>query len=151
MFMNNIKKLWKWFRGIVLSKEFIIALMVLIGTVMTIQGGLEEQRVVANREMKQMYYNQFMEAYTNKMIADSSGTRNENIDVQFNLEVNRLPLYASQEMIEHVEKLKNPKPGDDISAKRFYEIMRRDLCSEKFIKFKDLPEITFTIPSKVEK
>lgn len=54
----------------------------------------------------------------------------------FCIEASRLPLYASEEVINYIEKSKSP--GGDLTLKDFYQLMRKDLSSGKVKKIKEM-------------
>ena len=123
----------------------------IIATNITNNGQLEQQRIEAVREMKRTYYNQLTEAYIEKLmyIDKPDSIEKINSEKKFLVEASRLPLYASQEMIEFIERMKNPNIAAKTSVTEFYKIMRKDLCSNDFENFKDLSNISISIPNKV--
>lgn len=67
----------------------------------------------------------------------------------FVLEANRLPLYASEEMIQFIEKIKNPQIAKETKMEEFLIILRRDLCENTFENFSDIKGISLVLPNKV--
>lgn len=101
--------------------------------------------------MKRTYYNQLTESFTKKLmyIGKPDSIEKVEAEMRFLEEANRLPLYASQEMVEFIEQMKNPEIARNTSTKEFYIIMRKDLCSNNFDEFNNLNEIGIGIPDKV--
>lgn len=132
-------------------------LLTIIGSItivqMTSKSNLKEQRAMDIRKIKLKYYHRFMESYNNKLMYVSEST-NSNLDVQkklakldeeFNLEVNRLPLYASQEVIEFIENVKNQNNNVDTSFGKMYELIRKDISNDEFNEFKGL-NVSLSMP-----
>ena len=105
-----------------MKMEIIVALIAAGATVLTIIGSIvavkvtsnsqiKEQKIAADREMKRKYYNAFIEAFTKKLFYINKPDCMEKIEAEmtFVLEANRLPLYASEEMIQFIERIKNPQ------------------------------------------
>ncbi len=65
--------------------------------------------------------------------------------MKFMEEANRVPLYASQEMVEFMEKIKDPKVAKDTSMTDFFIIMRADLCSDDFEDFSEIETVNMAI------
>lgn len=145
-----------------MEMEIIVALIAAGATVLTIIGSIvavkvtsnsqiKEQKIVADREMKRKYYNAFIEAFTKKLFYINKPDCMEKIEAEmtFVLEANRLPLYASEEMIQFIERIKNPQIAKETKMEEFLVILRKDLCENSFDNFSDIKEITLTMPNRV--
>lgn len=145
-----------------MTNEIIVALIAAVSTILTIIGSIvavkvtsnsqiKEQKIAADREMKRKYYNAFIEAYTKKLFYINKSDCIEKIEAEmaFVLEANRLPLYASEEMIQFIEKIKNPTIAKETKMEDFLVILRKDLCENSFENFSDKKGIRLTIPNKV--
>ena len=71
-------------------------------------------------------------------------------EMTFVLEANRLPLYASEEMIQFIEKIKNPQIAKETKMEEFLIILRRDLCENTFENFSDIKGISLVLPNDAE-
>ncbi len=142
--------------------EIQVALIAAFATIFTIVGSiwtsnltnnnqLELQRIDEIREMKRTYYNDLTEAYTLKLMYNDMPDSIEKTEAQmkFLKEASRLPLYASQEMVEFIENMKNPIIAKNTNVKEFYIIMRKDLCSNEFKAFENLNDMSITISNNV--
>ena len=145
-----------------MKMEIIVALIAAGATVLTIIGSIvavkvtsnsqiKEQKIAADREMKRKYYNAFIEAFTKKLFYINKPDCMEKIEAEmtFVLEANRLPLYASEEMIQFIERIKNPQIAKETKMEEFLVILRKDLCENSFDNFSDIKEITLTMPNSV--
>ena len=145
-----------------MKMEIIVALIAAGATVLTIIGSIvavkvtsnsqiKEQKIAADREMKRKYYNAFIEAFTKKLFYINKPDCMEKIEAEmtFVLEANRLPLYASEEMIQFIEKIKNPQIAKETKMEELLVILRKDLCENSFDNFSDIKEITLTMPNRV--
>lgn len=145
-----------------MKMEIIVALIVAGATVLTIIGSIvavkvtsnsqiKEQKIAADREMKRKYYNAFIEAFTKKLFYINKPDCMEKIEAEmtFVLEANRLPLYASEEMIQFIERIKNPQIAKETKMEELLVILRKDLCENSFDNFSDIKEITLTMPNRV--
>lgn len=145
-----------------LKPEIVAAIIALVGIVIsiggsliianyTVKGQIEENRIEAIREMKRTYYNQLAMSYTQKLMYINKPESIEKIEaeMQFLEESSRLPLYASQKMVEFIERMKDPITAKQTSTTEFYKIMREDLTSNSFEGFKGLSDISISIPDKV--
>ncbi len=145
-----------------MKMEIIVALIAAGATVLTIIGSIvavkvtsnsqiKEQKIAADREMKRKYYNAFIEAFTKKLFYINKPDCMEKIEAEmtFVLEANRLPLYASEEMIQFIERIKNPKIAKETKMEELLVILRKDLCENSFDNFSDIKEITLTMPNRV--
>lgn len=154
---GNTKESQEWDKT-----KIAVAVITAVATVLTVVGSIaiafmtnnaqiEQQRFEEAREVKRTYYNQFIEAYTNKLQFVDKPDSPEKVEAEmaFVLEVNRLPLYASQEMVEFVNSMWDHKTATLTSTNEFYDIMRRDLCSDEFFSFEGLEEFPMAISSKV--
>lgn len=118
---------------------------------LTNSGQLEQQRIEDVRDMKRTYYNQLAETFTKKILYSNAKDSIEYIEAesQFLIEASRLPLYASQEMVEFIEDMKDPYIASETSITEFYNIMRKDLCSSSFEEFDGLKELSMSIPKQI--
>jgi hypothetical protein len=145
-----------------MKMEIIVALIAAGATVLTIIGSIvavkvtsnsqiKEQKIAADREMKRKYYNAFIEAFTKKLFYINKPDCMEKIEAEmtFVLEANRLPLYASEEMIQFIERIKNPQIAKETKMEELLVILRKDLCENSFDNFSDIKEITLTMPNRV--
>ena len=145
-----------------MKMEIIVALIAAVATVLTIIGSIvavkvtsnsqiKEQKIAADREMKRKYYNAFIEAFTKKLFYINKPDCMEKIEAEmtFVLEANRLPLYASEEMIQFIERIKNPQIAKETKMEELLVILRKDLCENSFDNFSDIKEITLTMPNRV--
>ena len=141
-----------------MSTEVKVALITMIGVCITVfgsivatnyvnKGQLEQQRIDAVREMKQTYYNQLIEATTTwqEYAQKPDSVEKAEAKMKFMEEANRVPLYASQEMVEFMEKIKDPKVAKDTSMTDFFIIMRADLCSDDFEDFSEIETVNMAI------
>ena len=145
-----------------MKMEIIVALIAAGATVLTIIGSIvavkvtsnsqiKEQKIAADREMKRKYYNAFIEAFTKNLFYINKPDCMEKIEAEmtFVLEANRLPLYASEEMIQFIERIKNPQIAKETKMEELLVILRKDLCENSFDNFSDIKEITLTMPNRV--
>ena len=146
-----------------MKSEIIVALIAAGTTILTIIGSIvavkitsnsqiKEQKIAADREMKRKYYNAFIEAFTKNLFYIDKHDCIEKIEAEmtFVLEANRLPLYASEEMIQFIEKIKNPQIAKETKMEEFLIILRRDLCENTFENFSDIKEISLVLPNDAE-
>lgn len=142
--------------------EIQVAIIAAIATIITVIGSIyisnktnntqvELQRIEAVREMKRTYYNDLTEAFTKKLMYTNMPDSIEKVEAEMKFleEASRLPLYASQEMVEFIETMKDPKTAKDTKLKEYYIIMRRDLCSNEFNEFNELADLSITVPQRV--
>ena len=145
-----------------MKMEIIVALIAAGATVLTIIGSIvavkvtsnsqiKEQKIIADREMKRKYYNAFIEAFTKKLFYINKPDCMEKIEAEmtFVLEANRLPLYASEEMIQFIERIKNSTIAKETKMEEFLVILRKDLCENSFDNFSDIKKITLVMPNRV--
>ena len=145
-----------------MKMEIIVALIAAGATVLTIIGSIvavkvtsnsqiKEQKIAADREMKRKYYNAFIEAFTKKLFYINKPDCMEKIEAEmtFVLEANRLPLYASEEMIQFIERIKNSTIAKETKMEEFLVILRKDLCENSFDNFSDIKKITLVMPNRV--
>lgn len=138
-----------------------IALIAAIGTSVTVIGSVyvnqklafenaNVQRRVDIRKLKQDYYHKFTEAFMLRIAYSVNGESPEFkiADTTFCVEKNRLPLYASQEIVEYVESVAN---GQNAGAQftKLFELIRKDLTSEEFLNFEKLATISVTLPTEI--
>ena len=142
-----------------MKTEVTVAIIAAIGVAVTVLGSiwvtnstnkaqLEAQRIEAVRDMKRTYYTAFIDAYTKKMeyVFMPCSAEQVEANMKFVEEVNKLPLYASQDVVEFIEQMKNTQ---DASTTKLFELIRADLCSNEFKTFEDLETISFTVPNNV--
>lgn len=151
---KNEESFPKWKKTEMIIRTAIGSLTIIvsiIGVSMTNSAQLKQQRFEAAREIKRTYYNQFIEAYTNKLQFYNKPDSLEKVEAEivFVQEVNRLPLYASQEMVEFVNSMWDKENATLASTSEFYDIMRRDLCSDEFLPFENLEEFPMAISNNV--
>ena len=145
-----------------MKMEIIVALIAAGATVLTIIGSIvavkvtsnsqiKEQKIIADREMKRKYSNAFIEAFTQKLFYINKPDCMEKIEAEmtFVLEANRLPLYASEEMIQFIERIKNSTIAKETKMEEFLVILRKDLCENSFDNFSDIKKITLVMPNRV--
>lgn len=134
----------------VITAIFAIVSSIIV-TSISYDNQLEQQRIEEARETKRTYYNEFIEAYTNKLSFVDKPDSPEKVEAEmkFVLEVNRLPLYASQEMVEFINSMWDNEKATMTSTSEFYDIMRQDLCSDSFLPFDDLDAFSMAISEKV--
>ena len=107
------------------------------------------QRSAEARKIKQDYYHMFLDSVSTKFsyLNDMESEKAEKANQKFCIEFNRLPLYASQEVVEFVNAFavggKTPNFTD------LYDLIRKDLCSDKYESFQNLVEFNFQVPNKV--
>ena len=70
-------------------------------------------------------------------------------EMEFVLEANKLPMYASEEMLQFIEKMKNPKAAQDTPVGEFLKILRNDLCENDFNKLSNQTELSLTVPNRI--
>ena len=101
--------------------------------------------------MKRKYYNAFIEAFTQKLFYINKPDCMEKIEAEmtFVLEANRLPLYASEEMIQFIERIKNSTIAKETKMEEFLVILRKDLCENSFDNFSDIKKIALVMPNRV--
>ena len=109
------------------------------------------QRAEDVREMKREYYDDLTEAFvTQLMYQDADGTV-EQVEARQNflLAASKVPLYASEEMVQFIESMKNPETAKNTGVENYYIIMRKDLCSDAFSAFEDIQTLTIYITDDV--
>jgi len=112
---------------------------------------LKDSKLQRNAEaikIKQDYYHTFLEALSIKFSHLNSVVTEEAIlaNQKFCIEINRLPLYASQEVVEFVNNFAGGGNAPDF--KDLYTLIRKDLCSDTYDSFQSLSQIHFQIPNK---
>lgn len=108
------------------------------------------QRNAEARKIKQDYYHMFLEAVSVKF-SHINGMETEDgilANRKFCIEVNRLPLYASQEVVEFVSQFAGGSKAPNFTA--LYEVIRKDLCSDTYDEFNNLSQFYFQIPEKIK-
>lgn len=146
-----------------ISDNVIIAIIGAITAATTIIGSVfvaqltasheaEKQRQIEARNLKREFYNRFLELFSKNMASMNSGSQEDlKVNQEFCIEVNRLPLYASQEVVELVNHVAsgNAKPGE-ADFNKLFSAIREDLCSDDYKEFNNLKTINFQIPNKVK-
>lgn len=139
--------------AIQLSENIIIAIIGVAGLMFTALGSIllakyttNSEVKMRNREIKQRYYDEFAEAFIKKniLIRNINHPESKSINEKFFLEVHKLPLYASPEMIDLVERMKS---GEVPSFGTIYSIMRDDLISDRLVPLKN-QAIMFSVPQE---
>ena len=108
------------------------------------------QRNAEARKIKQDYYHMFLEAvsikfsHLNKMDSEDAILANQ----RFCIEVNRLPLYASQKVVEFVSEFAGGGKAPEFTA--LYEVIRQDLCSDTYDNFENLSQFYFQVPEELK-
>lgn len=143
-----------------IDSDITIALITAVGAIVTIIGSVyvnqklsienaKHQRALEIRRTKQDFYHKFTDSFMLRMTyyLNQNSIEFEEAEVSFCLERNRLPLYASQEIIEFIDKV---AAGDGFTPdfKVYYEMVRRDLINEEFKDFDNLGKISITLPSE---
>lgn len=108
------------------------------------------QRNAEARKIKQDYYHMFLEAVSIKLSHINRMETEEGIlaNRKYCVEVNRLPLYASQEVVDFVSQSAGGDKAPEFTA--LYEIIRKDLCSDTYDEFNNLSQFYFQIPEKIK-
>ncbi|WP_152028170.1 hypothetical protein [Stutzerimonas stutzeri] len=108
------------------------------------------QRNAEARKIKQDYYHMFLEAVSIKFSHINSMDTEDSIlaNRKFCIEFNRLPLYASQEVVEFVSRSAGGGKAPNFTA--LYEVIRNDLCSDTYNEFNNLSQFHFQIPEKIK-
>jgi hypothetical protein len=108
------------------------------------------QRNIEARKIKQEYYHMFLEAvsirfsHLKKMGTEDAILANK----RFCIEVNRLPLYASQDIVELVSDFAGGGKAPEFTD--LYELIREDLCSDTYDSFDNLSKFYFQIHDKIQ-
>jgi len=143
-----------------IDSNVTIALITAVGAIVTIIGSVyvnqklsvenaKHQRALEIRKTKQDFYHKFTDSFMLRMtyFQNQNSIEFKEADVSFCLERNRLPLYASQEIIEFIEKVAAGN-GFNPDFKIYYEMVRRDLINEEFKDFDNLGKISITLPAE---
>lgn len=143
-----------------ISDNIIIALIGSLTTIITIIGSIyvnqmlinensRQQRLLEIRKIKQEYYHKFTEAFLLRLtyLRNMKSKEFKESDLKFCLEKNRLPLYASQELIEYVEEIASGK-SQKADFKTLYKMIRLDLNKEGLKNFKNLQNLSVTLPTE---
>jgi hypothetical protein len=147
-------------------KEIEIALIGAAATMLTILGAVKTtqdtnasnaalQRAAEVRTIKQQYYTGFFEAFWKKGIATQMSPNNEQAVIEastlFSIELGRLPLYASQDFVEFVNRtMKTPNAAAANGMAKMYELMRADLVCDDYSAFTDLELDTVWLPNSID-
>lgn len=146
-----------------IGDSITIALIAALSAIISIIGSLfvskqqasdnsRQQRALKIRETKQLFYNQFIEATVLKLanMYKVGSQEYKDADTKFCMERNRLPLYASQEIVEFVEKVASSAYQNKYEAtfdfKTLYELIRKDLLNDELKEFKNLESLSVTLP-----
>ena len=121
----------------------INAVLSIIGSIFVNKLTAKQQRDSEVRMIKQQWYNNFLEAFSKKISYANNGVEvPEEINAKFCEEFNRLPLYASEEVIECINLLNK---NSDRPIFELYKVIRNDLCESKYKEFKKVSEFSFQI------
>ena len=102
------------------------------------------QRNAEARKIKQDYYHMFLEAISIKISTPNPNSKEfELANQKYCLEFNRLPLYASQEVVEFFSASAGAPP----EFTQMYEVIRQDLYSDNFENFENLSSFNFQMPT----
>lgn len=132
----------------------LAAFFTIIGSIYVAQNtansNAKQQRDMEVRKLKQEYYHVFLEAMYLKFSNIKNMDCNETVEAnkRFCIEVNRLPLYASQEVVESINDFAGGGAPPEFSI--LYELIRKDLCSSTYEQFRNLKKIYFQIPNKID-
>lgn len=142
-----------------IDEKIIISLIGSMTAIITIIGSIyvnkllsnensKQQRALEIRKAKQEYYHEFTESFLLRIayLPNQKSKEFKDADRKFCIEKNRLPLYASQEMIEYVEEVAS---GKSLTAdfKTLFELIRKDLLNDELKEFQNLKNINVTLPS----
>ncbi len=153
--MEKIQGIILWLEGHPALLAAATALLAIVSSVgiccYTNYMQLKLQKSIELQDMKRAYYNEFTEAYTKRLMYQhaSGSIEKTEADMKFFIEVNRLPLYASEEMIKFINDMKDPEKAANTSTADYYSIMRKDLYSTNLEEYHELENIEITIPGKV--
>jgi len=142
-----------------LSDTLILGIIAGVTTVMTVLGTVlvtqmtnahasKRDREAEIRKIKQENYNKLIEAMSSHLAYQTGALTGEGIDnakTEFCRETNRLPLYASQAVVEWVNSIAAGKQTN-ADFDEFYTLLRADLCSSSYQDFEQLPTIHFQLP-----
>ena len=130
----------------------LAGLITILGSVVlaqrTARSNAQLQRDMEARKLKQEYYHNFLEALSIKHAFLNELESGDGFEANktFCTEVNRLPLYASQEIVEVVNQF--AAGGKPPEFSEFYELVRKDLCSNSYECFEGLKQMHFQLPNK---
>lgn len=149
---------------ITLTEKTTLMLIAAIATTVTVIGSLlvaqitsasnsRRERNAEIRKIKQDYYHRFMDAlagYLAHKVYKNKGfpideTKEFEAKHKFCNEKNRLPLYASQEIVEWVNTMMDKMLELD-DFRKLYALIREDLCADLYASFNELSSVTFQIP-----
>jgi hypothetical protein len=109
----------------------------------------KQKRQQEAREVRRQYFHQFLEVMSRKFALDRAGqdsVERQQATSEFCIEVNRLPLYASQNLVEMISRVASGNdPNPDFS--KLYSAIRKDLCDDSFEPFENLAEFHFQVPN----
>lgn len=122
----------------------ITAILSILGSVFITKLSAKQQKASEIRTLKQEWYNRFLEAFAEKMSYANNGTPlPKNVNAKFCLEFNRLPLYASEEVLNLANSIVE-NPNQPIFS--LYSAIRKDLCNSKYNDFKSVSKFYFQVP-----
>ena len=142
------------------DEKIIISLIGSLTAIITVIGSIyvnkllsnensKQQRALEIRKTKQAYYHEFTESFLLRMayLPNQKSKEFKDADKTFCIEKNRLPLYASQELIEYVDEVAS---GKSLTAdfKTLFELIRKDLLNDELKEFDNLISLSVTLPSE---
>lgn len=147
-----------------MSDTIWVAIIGAVATVFTIlsslkisKDNLNEQRKLINLnaqkerdkeviKIKQSYYNKFIEALAIKMYYMNNNSQSNSVNEKFCLEFNRLPLYASKNVIHKANEFsQNPTVE---CLQEIYKLIRDDICNGEYEVFESLGNFNFQCSSE---
>jgi hypothetical protein len=141
----------------------VTTILTILGTVMVTQmtnaNNLERDRNADVFKIKQENYSRFVEALSDHLscqalLNSQAISKDKALDAQirFLREQHRVPLYASQAVVEWVNSIAiGNRPEGGAEMNRFYSLVRSDLCTSTYQEFKNLPAIFFQLPGGEKK
>lgn len=142
------------------DEKIIISLIGSLTAIITVIGSIyvnkllsnensKQQRALEIRKTKQEYYHEFTESFLLRMayLPNQKSKEFKEADRKFCIEKNRLPLYASQTLIEYVDEVAS---GKSLTAdfKTLFELIRKDLLNDELKEFENLKTLNVTLPSE---
>jgi len=140
--------------------KIIISLIGSLTAILSVIGSIYVNKMLSNenskqsraldiRKTKQEYYNKFTESFLLRItyLPNQKSKEFKEADKTFCIEKNRLPLYASQEIIEYVDEVAS---GKSLTAdfKTLFEMIRTDLLNDDLKEFHELKSLNVTLPSE---
>jgi hypothetical protein len=144
----------------IIDEKIIISLIGSLTAIITVIGSIyvnkllsnensKRQRALEIRKTKQEYYHEFTESFLLRIayLPNQKSKEFKDSDRKFCIEKNRLPLYASQEIIEYVDEVAS---GKSMTAdfKTLFDLIRKDLLNDELKEFQDLKSLNVTLPSE---